>query len=123
VDGSVRFLGRQSRSDLVELYQNALCFVLSSDEEGLGIVILEAMACGRPVVSTECGGPGTLIVDEETGFLTPIGDAERLGEKIARLVENTDLRTEMGGAARKRAETMFSVEAAKQPFLRAYSDA
>lgn len=118
----VQFLGRRSSSELVELYQHALCFVLSSEEEGLGIVIQEAMACGRPVVSTRCGGPETLIVDGETGILTPVGDEDALRRSIMRLVENPGLRQEMGAASRQRIEERFSEEVAKEPFLEVYED-
>lgn len=121
IDESVRFLGALPQSELISLYQNALCFVLSSDEEGLGIVILEAMASGRPVVSTRCGGPETLIEDRETGFLTPVGDAEALGRKMVKLAERPSLRAKMGEAARRRTKEHFSVEAAKQPFLETYA--
>lgn len=116
----VRFLGRRSSAELVELYQHALCFVLSSAEEGLGIVIQEAMACGRPVLSTRCGGPETLIVDEKTGILTPVGDVDALRRGIVRLVENPALRREMGAASRQRVEEHYSEEVAKEPFLKVY---
>lgn len=117
----VQFLGRQSRTELRKLYQNAFCFVLSSDEEGLGIVILEAMACGLPVVSTRSGGPQTLIVDGTTGFLTPVGRADLLQEKILELAKNTSLRHKMRRASRRRMVDKFSMEEAGKPFLKAYS--
>lgn len=120
VDDHVRFMGRQPPSELVELYQHALCFVLSSDEEGLGIVIQEAMACGRPVVSTRCGGPETLIVDGETGILTPVGDVEALRDGMLRLVEDAERRREMGTASRQRVEDHFSEKVAIEPFLEVY---
>ncbi|MCS4149339.1 glycosyltransferase family 4 protein [Salinibacter ruber] len=117
---SVEFLGRRSSSELVDLYQHALCFVLSSAEEGLGIVILEAMVCGCPVVSTRCGGPETLVVDDETGILTPVGDVGALRREMLRLVENESLRREMGAASRRRVEEAFAKEVAKEPFLDVY---
>jgi glycosyltransferase involved in cell wall biosynthesis len=120
IANDVQFLGRLSLSELVKLYQHALCFALSSNEEGLGIVIQEAMACGRPVVSTKCGGPETLIVDGETGILTPMGDADALQRAIVRLVENPALRRKMGAASRQRVEDYFSEEVAKEPFVKTY---
>lgn len=118
----VRFMGRRSPDELVELYQHALCFVLSSDEEGLGIVIQESMACGRPVVSTRCGGPETLIVDGETGILTPVGDVEALRDGMLRFVEDAARRREMGTASRQRVEEHFSEKVAKEPFLKVYEE-
>ena len=60
-------------------------FLLSSNEEGLGLVIGEAMAAGLPVVSTRCGGPETFVVEGVTGYLTPVGDAQAMALKIAEL--------------------------------------
>ena len=74
-DNAVPEPGPLGDDELVELYRGAALLALSSDEEGLGLVILEAMASGIPVVSTACGGPQTSVVDGETGFLTPVGDA------------------------------------------------
>lgn len=113
----VRFLENVTRAELVELYQHAALYVLSSDEEGLGLVILEAMACGCPVVSTDCGGPSTSVVQGETGFLVPLGDAEALAEKMRALVTDAELRRRMGTRARERAVSVFSLEATGRLFL------
>jgi len=118
----VRYLGTLPRPELIRLYQNALCFVLSSDEEGLGIVILEAMASGQPVISTRCGGPEMLVEEEETGLLTPVGDEEALAYGLLRLTNDSERRTGMGKKARERTERHFSIEAAKQPFLNVYEN-
>ena len=106
--------------ELASLYRKACLFVLSSNEEGLGIVLLEAMASGLPVVSTRCGGPETCVVEGETGYLTPVGDAEALANRMQTLLENADLRRRMGKAGRKMVETRFSIEAAGRPFLQVY---
>jgi len=81
---------------LRELYQSASMFVLSSNEEGLGIVILEAMACGLPVVSTRCGGPETSVIDGVTGYLTPLDDAHAMAERMRALLEEPRRSAEMG---------------------------
>ena len=60
--------GRANRKEVRMLMQQANCFVLSSKIETFGIVLIEAMACGIPVVSTKCGGPNKLV-EEETGIL------------------------------------------------------
>jgi len=105
---------------LPSLYRQASLFALSSNEEGLGIVILEAMASGLPVVSTRCGGPATCIVEGETGYLTPVGDAEALARRMQMLLEDAVLRQRLGKAGRKVAETRFSIQAAGEPFLEVY---
>lgn len=118
----VHFLGLKHGPELAELYGNAQFFVLSSDEEGLGIVILEAMASGLPVVSTRCGGPETVVVEGKTGFLTPVGDAQALADAMKRLVEDAELRWRMGQAGRQVVEERFSLEAAGRVFLEKYEE-
>jgi glycosyltransferase involved in cell wall biosynthesis len=105
---------------LPSLYRRASLFVLASDEEGLGIVLLEAMASGLPVVSTRCGGPETCVVEGETGYLTPVGDAEALAARMQVLLEDDTLRQRLGWAGRRLAESRFSIEAAGVPFLAVY---
>jgi glycosyltransferase involved in cell wall biosynthesis len=108
-----------SAEQLRNLYQNASLFVLSSNEEGFGIVLLEAMSCGLPVISTECGGPSTAVTSK-TGLLTPVGDAQALALAIRTLLQDAQLRLEMGWAGRQRAVECFSIEVAGQVFLSVY---
>jgi glycosyltransferase involved in cell wall biosynthesis len=86
LEGSVIFTGYVSRDELRRLYQGALLYVLPSNQEGLGLVLLEAMACGTPVVSTRCGGPEDIIQDGEVGYLVPTENAEQLTSAVASLL-------------------------------------
>jgi D-inositol-3-phosphate glycosyltransferase len=105
---------------LRELYQSASMFLLTSNEEGLGIVILEAMACGVPVLSTRCGGPETSVVDGVTGFLTPIDDARSMADRIMHLLAEPELSRRMGTAGRVRVEEEFSLAATGRRYLEKY---
>ncbi len=118
----VHVVGNVPDAELPELYRRAGLFVLTSHEEGLGIVILEAMASGLPVVSTRCGGPETVVVDGETGFLTPVGDTETMVDALRRLVESPALRGRMGRAGRRVAEERFSLGATGHVFLEKYDE-
>lgn len=116
----VRVQVNVSQEELARLYQSAGLFVLSSDEEGLGIVILEAMASGLPVVSTDCGGPSTAVREGETGFLTPVGDARALCEAMGRALDDPERSLKMGRAGRCLAEEKFSLEATGRVYLERY---
>lgn len=107
---------------LAPLYRQASLFVLSSAEEGLGIVLLEAMASGLPVVSTRCGGPETCVIEGETGYLAPVGDADALAGGMQAILENPALRVRMGKTARRIAEEQFSFPTAGKHFIRVYDE-
>lgn len=86
--------------DIQQEYLNSSIFVLSSRYEGLPMVLLEAMSCGLPVVSYDCKcGPKDIIEDGEDGFLVPEGDVDDLARKIMLLIENEELREQMGTKA------------------------
>lgn len=108
-----------SFDELIALYQNAAVYVLSSDEEGLGIVLLEAMACATPVISTRCGGPDS-VVSDQVGFLIPIGDAPALAERLLWMLQNPERRRHMGRAGRQMVEVRFSNEVVGRKYLTVY---
>lgn len=84
--------------------------ILSSAWEGFPTVVEEAMACGTPVVATDCpSGPGEIITDGESGLLVPVGDDVRLAEAVIRLLEDRGLREELAVGGRRRVED-FRVE-------------
>jgi glycosyltransferase involved in cell wall biosynthesis len=105
---------------LADLYRQASLFALSSDEEGLGIVILEAMASGIPVVATRCGGPDTAVVHGKTGFLVPKNDATEMAQRMYDLLVNTQQAKSFGQAGKQRAVDIFSLTAASERFIKQY---
>ena len=102
----VRFVGHQPVADLMPL---AHALVLCSRIENLPLSILEAMAWGRPVVATAVGGVPDLVVDGETGFLTPPDNEEALAMALAQLSEDGSLVRRLGQAGRERIEREFSL--------------
>ena len=104
----VEFIPSPNDKELVDLYQNALCFAMSSDEEGFGMVLIEAMACGIPVISTRCGGPDNIVTDGEDGFLVPIGGAKEMSERLSYLCNDIDANVAMGRRARYKVESCFT---------------
>jgi D-inositol-3-phosphate glycosyltransferase len=93
---SVRFVGPQPQSVLPLYYAAADVTVLPSYYESFGMVALEAMACGSPVIASRVGGLVTTVRDGVTGFLVPDGDVEALAERIATLVADPELRWRLG---------------------------
>jgi D-inositol-3-phosphate glycosyltransferase len=95
----VAFLGSRNQDTLPYYYSAAEVVVVPSHYESFGLVALEAMACGRPVVASETGGLAFLVRDGETGYHVPAADPGALAEKLGRLVGEPDLRRSMGQRA------------------------
>jgi glycosyltransferase involved in cell wall biosynthesis len=118
----VRFVDSPTTDELVALYQDASVFALSSNEEGFGVVIIEAMACGVPVVSTRSGGPDEIIQDSHDGFLVDVDDADGFADKLARLLLNPELGTVIGRAARHTVLARYDAQTAGRAVLSTYQD-
>lgn len=116
LENRVTFVPFPARGELVGLYQQAAVFALPSDEEGFGVVLLEAMACGIPVVSTRSGGPEGIITEGEEGYLVPRGDAPALAGRLLQLLEDPDLNRRMGGTGRSTVESLYSAPVAARGF-------
>jgi glycosyltransferase involved in cell wall biosynthesis len=116
----VEFRENPPVEELVKLYRESTLFVLSSNEEGFGIVLIEAMASGVPVVSTRCGGPETVVADGKTGYLTPVGDHEAMAARIKELLTQEDKQRLMGEEGRRLAEQRFSFDATGRAYVDVY---
>lgn len=103
----VEFVPFPDPETLLRLYQAAAVFALSSDEEGLGVVILEAMACAIPVVSTRSGGPDGIITEGQDGFLVPLNDAKAMATRIETLLNSPQYNIAMGDKARITIENCY----------------
>jgi D-inositol-3-phosphate glycosyltransferase len=97
----VAFIGSRDQDTLPYYYSAAEVVVVPSQYESFGLVALEAMACGRPVVASETGGLAFLVKDGETGFHVPAADHAALAEKLHLLMQSPDLRRRFGENARR----------------------
>jgi len=109
IQESTRFLGRCDR--VAELLGISEICVLSSKAEGFSNSILEYMAAGRPVVVTNVGGAGELVTENDTGYLVPSGDYERMAARIVDLLRGPEKAKIMGDKGQQVVKERFSCEA------------
>jgi glycosyltransferase involved in cell wall biosynthesis len=107
VGGCIRWHGWVPRAVLPTIYRSADCFVNSSLYEGMPIAILEAMACGLPVIASNVIGNADLVLNGETGFLFDLRDSNGFVAAVNQL-QDVDLRRQMGKQGRARAIECFS---------------
>jgi glycosyltransferase involved in cell wall biosynthesis len=101
LDHAITFAGFQR--NVAEWMQAMDVFVHASDREPFGIVVVEAMALGKPVVASASGGPAEIITDGEDGLLTPYGDQAALADAVLRCLDDRAFAARIGAAARRRA--------------------
>ncbi len=107
IGNNVLFGGRFSNEQLPEFYAAADIVIVPSTHEGFPLVVLEAMASGKPVVASNISGIPEAIKHGENGLLFEVGDVNQLAKHILTLLENPDLREEMGKKGRRIAEERF----------------
>jgi glycosyltransferase involved in cell wall biosynthesis len=107
-------------SELGSWYERAALLVAPSRREGYGVAVREAMAYGRPVVSTGVGGLLDAVDDEQTGLLVPVGAVDALRSALERLLADDVLRASLGVAAREKAVREFSWERSTNGLLELY---
>ena len=121
LEKEIRFLGW--REDVPELISQSDFLVLPSLWEGFGLVLLEAMLLGKPVVATRVGPIPEVVEDGVTGLLVPPRDVDGLVEKMKELLNSPTLREKMGKKGEERACSLFSLEKMAQQYDRLYKKA
>jgi glycosyltransferase involved in cell wall biosynthesis len=116
--GVVELLG--PRADVPDLMGAADAVCLSSDAEGVPMVLLEAMALGRPAVATRVGGVAEAVVDEQTGLLVPINDEPAFAAALLRLVTDPELRLGLGEEARQRHHERFGISRMVEEYAKVF---
>jgi len=102
----VNMVGRSTRA--LGLIEACDMVVLCSEKEGIPRSLMEAMALEKPVVATDVLGTQELVVDGQTGFLVPLGDIDKMAEKIENLIKDKSLRKNFGAAGLKRVQEHFN---------------
>lgn len=112
------FVGEQA--NIVDYLSTADVLLLPSAQESFGLAALEAMACEVPVVASRVGGVPEVVTDNETGFLSEVGDVDKMAADAARLLTNEKLRLEMGKRARESALSRYRTEIIIPQYIKFY---
>ena len=115
VEDRVEFLGFVE--EMPSFFATLDIFLLSSQYEGFGYVIAEAMASGKPVVAFDIGSSSEIILHGETGYITARNNVGEMAERVAELARDAALRKRMGASGRKRVEEVFSFEKTREAVL------
>jgi len=107
LEGNVHFLGMTTREQLLQELSACSLMLMTSMQETAPLVISEAMAAGRPVVTSDVGGCRYLVEDGQTGFVVPWNDTEAFVDRISTLLDDPMLRAQFGRAAHDAAESRF----------------
>ncbi len=111
LDGHIEVITYIPNYSMAEMYRQAHVFVFPSMREGMPKVVLEAMACGCPVVATDIPGCRELVLEGRNGFLVPVGSPARIRDAIKRLHEDNGLLNEMGAMSRRIIEKDYTWDA------------
>lgn len=114
IGDSFKFVGRIK--DMPRFLNAIDLLALTSPYEGLSVVILEAMATGKPVVTTDSGGIRDSVIDEETGIIVPVGNDKALAEAVIKLFHNRQLAHRMGQAGLSKVRRHFTIEQYTQSY-------
>jgi len=121
-DKMVQYEGVVKPERVITLINGSRIFIYPSREEPFGLSILEAMACGLPVISTNAYGPKEIITDGHDGFLVEVDDVIEMRRIVRLLLSNETLRMRIGGAARKTVEERFSFKTHVRNLLQVYKN-
>src|SRR5690606_36146674 len=116
-DGTIEYQGRLD--DVRSEIERCSVYVLPSYREGTPRTVLEAMAMGRAVITTDAPGCRATVVDGDNGSLVPVKSVDKLVEAMQRFINNPDLVTQMGERSRQVAEHKYDVHKVNQVMLRA----
>jgi L-malate glycosyltransferase len=112
------FVGKQPR--IVDYLSASDVLLLPSDQESFGLAALEAMACEVPVIASRVGGLPEVVTDGETGFLSKVGDVDKMAADAARLLSDEGFRREMGQRARDSAISRYRTDLVIPQYIQFY---
>jgi colanic acid/amylovoran biosynthesis glycosyltransferase len=126
VSDNIEFLGWCDQNEVIRFYTESDVFILASvtsrdgDQEGQGLVLQEAQAMELPVISTHHNGISEGVLDGKTGFLVAERDVDALAGRLVQLIENPEIRHEMGSQGRKFVEQHFDIKKLNEKLVEIY---
>jgi len=117
ISDKVKYFKDVPHDEIVNFYQSCDIFALPSYQEGLGIVVLEAMSCGLPVVSTRCGGPEWLLQDGENALMVENNNIDAFASKLLMIIDDMGLRLKVGLKARETIVEKCSIKSIEPLFV------
>jgi N-acetyl-alpha-D-glucosaminyl L-malate synthase BshA len=114
------FVGKQPR--IVDYLSVSDVLLLPSEQESFGLAALEAMACEVPVIASRVGGLPEVVTDGETGFLSEVGDVDKMARDAGRLLADGEFRREMGKRARESAITRYRTDVIIPQYIDFYEE-
>jgi glycosyltransferase involved in cell wall biosynthesis len=120
IERNVEFMGKIPHYRLVEQYHDCDIFCLPSLSDPFPNVVLEAMACGKPVVATKVGGISEIITNGRDGVLVPPADVNSLRNALSKLIQDTEFRDEIGQQAVNTIRQRFSWDIVADSYIKVY---
>jgi glycosyltransferase involved in cell wall biosynthesis len=118
---NILFIGTVKRENILEQYQQADIYVHPSRFEGMSNAMLEALACGLPIVATAIDGSTDLVFPDKNGLLVPPEDPAALASALERLITSPSMRETLGKQSRILAETIFSLKLLTEDYAKEYT--
>jgi glycosyltransferase involved in cell wall biosynthesis len=120
LESRVEFLGLLPQADLPRFYSQCAVFVLPSIQEGLGLVLAEALLCGAPVITTNLSGVTDIVKNGETGLLVPERDPRLLADALEKILCNPEFAAELAANGQAWVRKYFSSDRVRDEFLNLY---
>ena len=120
--GNLKPLGKLRERGLVEQYNRADIILFPTRREGFGYLAVEGMACGKPIIATNCSSLPELVDDGKGGFLCEIDNVDDFVEKIRILGDSPELRRQMGGYNRQKVLEKFTMKQMVERYIQIYQE-
>lgn len=123
LENNVKLLGQKNREELDSIYAGADIFLLTSNSEGWGLAVIEAAKCSLPIIMTDVGCAGEVIIDNVSGLIIPIGNKQALIEAMEKLLQDIVLRQKLSESAKQAVLTLPSKQAILNMYLLSWQKA